>query len=109
MPKLYNLAINMNMEGIKVLWKDIWQTGALCLLWISIHYIAVHLYVYFCTPLSLMGYLKSVFLVAMPHCRALNWTISRGAAVIDSMWIIAGMYIFKKLSLFQVERPRTDN
>ena len=82
-----------DMDVIKAVWKDVWQTGLLFLIWVSIHYAAAHIYVMLCTPLSLIGYFKSIFLVSTPHCRALNWTLSNSASVIDSLWMIVGLYI----------------
>ena len=94
-----------DMDVIKAVWKDVWQTGLLFLIWVSIHYAAAHIYVMLCTPLSLIGYFESIFLVSTPHCRALNWTLSNSASVIDSLWIIVGLYIINKLAIIRVSRP----
>jgi hypothetical protein len=63
-------------------------------LFILIHYLATHLYTYFCTPLSFSGIIMSPFLVPSPHCEGLRWVIYHGAIKIKGMWILLGGYIW---------------
>ena len=67
--------------------------------WIICHYIASHLYVYFCTPLSLMGLILSPFIAAAPHCRALRWAVYNGGVTIMNMWTLLGIWIISKIVL----------
>jgi hypothetical protein len=67
------------------------------LLWIILHYISPHLYIYFCVPLNLRGFLMSAFIAPSPHCQALRWTIYNGGNTIISMWIFIGTLIIKRL------------
>lgn len=67
------------------------------LLWIILHYISPHLYVYFCVPLNLRGFLMSAFIAPSPHCQAIRWTIYNGGNTIIGMWIFIGTLIVKKL------------
>jgi hypothetical protein len=38
--------------------------------------------------------LISPFVVPTPYCVGLRWVISKGAQVIDFMWIVIGKWIF---------------
>jgi hypothetical protein len=63
------------------------------LAWIIVHYIASHLYVYWCTPITLSGLFMSAILVPAPHCEGLRWILYHGAIRIQGMWILLGGYI----------------
>ena len=65
--------------------------------WILCHYVASHLYVYFCTPLTFIGFLFSPFIVAAPHCQALRWTVYHGGSTIINMWMLFGAWIISKI------------
>jgi hypothetical protein len=63
------------------------------LVWILLHYFASHLYIRFCVPASITGFIVSPFLTTTPHCQALRWVIYNGANMINNMWIILGSWI----------------
>jgi len=67
--------------------------------WIVCHYLAAHLYAYFCTPVTIMGFVLSPFMVAAPHCQALRWTVYNGGITIMNMWALLGAWIISKLVL----------
>ena len=67
--------------------------------WIACHYIASHLYVSFCTPLTFTGFVRSPFMVAAPHCQALRWIVYNGGATIINMWGLLGAWIISKIIL----------
>jgi hypothetical protein len=67
------------------------------LMWVVLHYLASHLYVYFCAPNTFVGFIYSPFIIAAPHCRALRWVIFNGAISIDNMWLVFGTWICSKL------------
>jgi hypothetical protein len=67
------------------------------LLWIIIHYISIHLYVYFCAPSSVYGFMISPFLASAIHCKALNWAIYNSSTIIDYMWVLLGTWICSKI------------
>jgi hypothetical protein len=62
------------------------------IIWIFLHYVASHLYVRFCVPHTLYGFLLSPFLVATPYCIGLRWLVNNGANTIHSMWILLGSW-----------------
>lgn len=67
------------------------------ILWIFIHYISVKLYVKYCVPSSLWGFIISPLLISSPHCKAMRWTLHTGATTIDNMWNTIGVWFSSKL------------
>ena len=70
------------------------------LLWILLHYVSSHLYVYLCVPKSIYGFLISPLLISTPHCNALRWCISNGPNVIQYMWSNIGVWITTNIYSF---------
>ena len=71
-------------------------TGGIYVLWIFAHFVASHLYVQLCTPLSFFGILASPFLISSPHCQGLRWVIYEAGSKVGVMWgIIAGWILGK--------------
>ena len=66
-------------------------------MWITLHFIAPHLYVYFCTPATVIGFLTSPFVAPAPHCTAIRWVIINSADMITTMWIVIGGWIIHKI------------
>lgn len=66
--------------------------------WISTHYISTHLYTYYCTPWSFIGFITSPFMTSSPQCKALQWVIYNGSNSIHTMWILIGTSLFKYLT-----------
>lgn len=67
--------------------------------WIAAHYIASHMYVWFCVPATFIGFLTAPFLVPAPHCQAIRWTIYTGGEKIFAMWMIIGSWLFNKIEI----------
>lgn len=71
-------------------------TGGVYVCWILAHFIASHLYVQLCTPLSFFGILASPFLIASPHCQGLRWVIYEAGSKVGVMWgLLAGWFLGK--------------
>ena len=66
-------------------------------LWILLHFVTPHLYVYFCTPATIMGFAMSPFIATTPHCIALRWSIYNSGSVITSMWMLVGTWCIRKM------------
>jgi len=77
--------------------KFIFQLIAIYIIWIFLHYISSHLYIYFCNPFSFIGFVISPFLVPSLHCQALRWTIYNGGNHITTMWMTIGTWVVTKL------------
>ena len=67
------------------------------LMWIFMHHVSAHVYIYFCTPNTIYGIITSPFLVAAPHCTAIRWVLYEGGNMITTMWISIGTYIATKI------------
>ena len=75
------------------------------LMWIILHYLAVHLYPMYCAPLTITGFILSTFMVSAPHCIAMRWLITEGSNVIVTMWFALGAYAIQLMLM----RPRHHN
>ena len=67
------------------------------IVWIALHYISSHLYVKWCVPSGVVGFLVSPFLTQSVHCQALRWGINTGAQMIQSMWAVIATWMTRKL------------
>ena len=68
------------------------------MLWIILHFVSPHIYVYLCTPATYIGLLMSPLIAPAPHCLAIRWIIYNGGSMISNMWIaLAGWAIHKLL------------
>jgi len=78
--------------------KQVWKVCGIYLVWKILHFGASQLYTKFCTPLTLIGFISSPFLVTSPHCQAFKWCINNGSDALSSMWIVFGTWIISYLS-----------
>lgn len=87
------------MAGVAGVYINCIVNTSICiyLLWIVLHYISPHLYVHFCVPLTLQGFIMSPFIAPSPHCQALRWAIYNGGNTIIAMWVVFGTWIMQKL------------
>jgi hypothetical protein len=65
------------------------------ILWTFVHYASAYLYIYTCTPGTIIGFLTSPLLVPAIHCQALRWAIYNGGTSITAMWFILGTWLIK--------------
>ena len=75
----------------------IYNVSSLYLCWIMLHYVSAHLYIYYCVPSGIYGFLISPFLVAAPHCRAIRWILQSGGAMMDNMWLVFGTWACSRI------------
>jgi len=76
-------------------------------LWISLHYFSAHLYIKFCVPDTLIGFVMSPFMVSTPHCQGLRWIVYNAASVINNMWILIGAWIYSMIWILRETQPDT--
>jgi len=93
----YIVSITMMFNIIKRGLHFMYYSVSIYLVWILIHFCASHLYVYYCVPMTVSGFLVSPLLISAPHCKALNWAIYNGSNIISYMWIIVGTWICSKI------------
>jgi len=77
------------------------------LLWISIHFAAAHLYVKYCTPYTVFGFIVSPLINSAPHCAAFRWCISYGSTTITTMWVVIGTWLVSKFTLMVANNTTT--
>ena len=86
-------AINTTIPALKWLY----FISKVYIIWITIHYISCQLYVHYCVPTGITGYLLSPFLVSSPQCKALRWAFYNGGNIIDNMWNYLGVWASTQL------------
>jgi hypothetical protein len=113
-PKLNNCSRNSDyfLEGIYNIFshlqniiKFIFGASGIYLIWICLHYFASHLYVKFCVPTTVMGFILSPFMTATPHCQGLRWVVYNAANMINNMWLVLGTWVGSMLLNFNTYKP----
>ncbi len=77
--------------------KVIYSMFGYYLMWITLHYLAVHLYPTYCAPLTMVGFILSPLMVSAPHCIAMRWLVTEGSNVIVTMWVAIGAYAIQRM------------
>jgi hypothetical protein len=75
----------------------IFKVSGIYLLWICLHYFSAHLYVKFCVPDTIVGFIMSPFMISTPHCQGLRWVVYNAANTINHMWILIGAWIYSMI------------
>lgn len=96
-----------SIETIKNVASSFVNLFGIYLLWIVIHYAASHLYVKFCVPDNMYGFIVSPVIAPAPHCQALRWSIYNGGNSISAMWIILGAWILSHLQPIRIFRTNS--
>ena len=60
---------------------------------IGLHYSAANLYPRMCTPVTVIGFIMSPFMVIAPHCAGLRWLITFTGTQIQNMWLWLAGYL----------------
>lgn len=116
---LFNFKSFIFCKIIRFIWNMIMQVLSLTILlisvlysmfgyyimWISLHYAAVHIYPSYCAPLTLTGFILSPFMVSAPHCIAMRWLVVEGSNVIVTMWVAIGAYAIQKMLRTPTKSP----
>ena len=90
--KKENNLINSYLETALELTKYMYSIIKIYVLWIILHFVASHLYIYFCTPKTIIGFIMSPLMVITPQCQGLRWIIYNSGNVINNMWLIFGTW-----------------
>ena len=105
-PYYYTFKVYMGLIWIQIkrmltiLWSlftIIYSMFGYYLMWITLHYLAVHLYPTYCAPLTIVGFILSPFMVSAPHCIAIRWLVTEGSNVIVTMWVAVGAYAIQRM------------
>jgi hypothetical protein len=81
----------------------LFKISGIYILWISLHYFSAHLYVKFCVPNSVVGFIMSPFMITTPHCQGLRWIVYNAANIINHMWILIGAWIYSMIWIVGAE------
>lgn len=73
------------------------KISGIYLLWICLHYFSAHLYIKFCVPDTIIGFIMSPFMISTPHCQGLRWIVYNAANTINHMWILIGAWVYSML------------
>jgi hypothetical protein len=87
------------------LFKFIFGISGIYLMWICLHYFASHLYVKFCVPSTITGFLLSPFMTPTPHCQGLRWVVYNAANMINNMWIVCGTWVCSTILKINTHTP----
>ena len=82
-----------NTMYAKYLNNEIAKIVGIYLMWIALHYVASHLYVRLCVPLTWLGFILSPFTAVSPHCQGLRWVLYNAGLTISNMWLVFGTWI----------------
>jgi hypothetical protein len=85
------------------------KISGIYLLWICLHYIASHLYIKFCVPSTIFGFIMSPFMTATPHCLGLRWIVYNAANMINNMWLVLGTWICSTILIINHDRGSETN
>lgn len=85
---------NMNFRAII---QHLCDFAGVFIFWAIIHFAAANLYSTFCCETSIVGFIKSIFIIQTPHCAALRWIIYNGGSAINNMWTSIGLWIAAKI------------
>ena len=90
------------------IFKFIYEVAGIFIFWIIIHYIAANLYSHFCAELTIIGFIKSIFVAQAPHCIAMRWVIYNGGNMINSMWVTIAVWLTSKIvsNHFKNQEPK---
>jgi len=99
---LYNFLVSSTHICLKF-GNIILKVSGIYLLWICLHYFSAHLYIKFCVPDTIFGFLMSPFMIATPHCQGLRWIVYNAAGIINNMWILIGTWIYSLIWIFKRE------
>jgi hypothetical protein len=82
------------------------KISGIYILWIGLHYFSAHLYVKFCVPNSIVGFIMSPLMITTPHCQGLRWIVYNAANIINHMWILIGAWIYSMIWITGAEQIR---
>jgi hypothetical protein len=95
--KMMDIGDYFNNNTVKNVFNFIVLNFGIYIAWIFIHFIASHLYVQWCVPATVVGFLLSQFLVPAPHCYGLRWVIYYGGNSIIAMWTFVSIWLLSRI------------
>ena len=59
--------------------------------------VCVHMYVTYCAPYGIKGFLTSLFMTSTHVCHGLSWIIYQGGHLLFHMWVLLGGWIMTNI------------
>ena len=84
-------------SSIKKMISEVSKVASMYIFWTGIHYLSSYLYIWYCVPPTLVGFLLSPLAAVMPYCNALRHSITIGASTMSTGWLVFGTWICTKL------------
>ncbi len=100
--KIYNFVISICSIVLRTS-LFLFKVSGIYLLWICLHYFSAHLYIKFCVPDTMIGFIMSPFMIMTPHCQGLRWIVYNAATIINNMWIVIGAWIYSMIWIMRSE------
>lgn len=88
----------VNIHEFKIHLTSIYFLTRSYFLWICLHYTCSHLYIYFCTPKTAIGFITSPFLAITPQCKACYWLLDTSRVSIKNMWGVFTVWVISKFT-----------
>jgi len=95
--KFVSIFIHVTITSLKI--------SGVYLLWICLHYFSAHLYISFCVPNTVVGFIMSPFMITTPHCQGLRWVVYSASNIINNMWILIGAWIYSMIWIIERNIP----
>jgi hypothetical protein len=105
------------LSVFRTLYSRIHKQVGFYLMWIILHFVCTHIYVYMCVPLTITGFIMSPLITMNPLCTGLQWVTYNSLSVMSNMWIGIGMWIttnvllttYEALNIEKIDCTDTEN
>lgn len=108
MDSIRNALKNMSLTNTKSLLKYITSPIGMYMLWVTLHYIAAHLYKNHCAPSGFWGFLLSPLMASTPYCTGLVWILQNSVIKFMAIWTIIGSWISYNLNHNEIQATQNN-
>ena len=93
---MYDVTVNLLTNN------ELYKPFFIYLSWMTMHYVAAHIYSEFCINWSITGYLFSPITVTSPLCKGLSWIIYESSNSLSGIFVFVGSTITIYLSKLKI-------
>ena len=108
MDSIRNALKNMSLTNTKSLLKYITSPIGMYMLWVTLHYIAAHLYKNHCAPSGFWGFLLSPLMASTPYCTGLVWILQNSVIKFMAIWTIIGSWVNYNLNHNEIQATQNN-
>ena len=109
MDSIRNALKNMSLTNTKSLLKYITSPIGMYMVWVTLHYIAAHLYKNHCAPSGFWGFILSPIMASTPYCTGLVWILQNSVIKFMTIWTIIGSWISYNLNHNEIQGIQNDS